>query len=53
MKVYIKDKETNEILQTCDDVINYDNLSVEYYINGYRCKIYIDTETQYLDDKEF
>lgn len=53
MKVFVKNKENNEIIQIYNNVINYDEYSIEYTQNGCRCKIYIDTETEYIDNKEF
>lgn len=53
MKVYLKNKETNEILREFDKVIAYSDNSVEYYsCANCRCKLYCDSEIEYFTDKE-
>ena len=51
MKVYLINKETNEIVREFENVINWSYNFVEYN-NGGRAKIYCDTETEYFTDKE-
>ena len=49
MEVYLINKETNEIVRTFNNVINWSENFVEYD-NGGRAKIYCDTEVEYFTD---
>lgn len=49
MKVYLVKKETEEVLQEFNNVINWGYNFVEYN-NGCRCKIYCN-EDEYFTDK--
>jgi hypothetical protein len=49
MKVYLINKETNEVDREFDNVINWSYNFVEYNNNG-RAKIYCDIETEYFTD---
>ena len=50
MVVYLKNKETNEILQTFENVIEWGDTFVEYRNeNNYRTKTYCD-ENEYFTD---
>ena len=49
--IYLKNKETNEIINTFTNVIEWSDNFVEYEDYG-RCKIYCDTETEYFTDQE-
>lgn len=51
MKVYLINKETNEVIMTYTNVIKWDENFVEHN-NGGRGKIYCNTETEYFTDEE-
>lgn len=51
MKVYLKNIETNEVINEYDNVISWGYNFVEYN-NGGRCKIYCNSETEYFSDEE-
>lgn len=50
MKVYLVNKNTNEIIREFSNVISFDVNSVEYSNNGCRGKIYCDIENEYISD---
>lgn len=50
MIIYLKNKETNEIIDKYQNINNWDYSFIEYY-NGEVCKIYCDVETEYFTDK--
>lgn len=49
--IYLINKETNEIIQTFDEVQYWDYNFVEYTNDGYRAKMYC-SENEYFSDKE-
>ena len=51
MIVYLINKENKEVISTYMNVINWAENFVEYN-NGYRGKIYCNTETEYFTDKK-
>lgn len=51
MKVYLVNAETNEIIQTFEDVIEWGYNFVEYLNGGYRAKIYCN-ENEYFTNEE-
>jgi hypothetical protein len=51
MKIYLMDKETNEIIQTFDNVIEWSSDFVEYNNSGYRAKMYC-SDNEYFTDIE-
>lgn len=50
MKIYLINAETNETIQTFENVIEWDFNFVEYDNGGYRSKIYCG-ENEYFTDK--
>ena len=51
MTIYLKNKETNEVINTYTNVIRWSVDFVEYSTNGYRGKTYCNTETEYFTDE--
>lgn len=51
MKVYLIDRETNEIKNTYDNVISWGINYVEYLNGGFRAKIYCNEETEYFTNE--
>ena len=51
MKVYLINKETNQTIQTFENVIEWADNFVEYMNGGYRSKIYC-SENEYFADAE-
>ena len=51
MVVYLKNKETSEVINTYTNVIRWGYDFVEYNNNGYRGKTYCNTETEYFTDE--
>lgn len=51
MKIYLKNKETNEVINEYSNVIAWGVDFVEYDEGG-RAKIYCDAETEYFTDVE-
>lgn len=51
MTIYLINAETNETIQTFENVIAWGNNFVEYDNGGYRSKIYCG-ENEYFTDKE-
>lgn len=51
MKIYLINKETNEVLQKFDNVISWTDNSVTYLNGGYKAKMYCD-EDEYFTDVE-
>lgn len=49
MIIYLRNKETNEVINTFHNVINWGYDFVEYDNNGGRCKIYCD-ENEYFSN---
>lgn len=52
MKVYLIDRATNETKSTYENVESWGFDFVEYLNNGYRAKIYCDTQVEYFSDVE-
>lgn len=51
MKIYLINADTNETIQTFDDVISWGANFVEYNNGGFRAKMYCN-ENEYFTDKE-
>lgn len=51
MKIYLINAETNETIQTYEDVISWGYNFVEFNNGGYRAKMYCG-ENEYFTDKE-
>ena len=51
MKIYLINAETNEVIQTFENVIAWGSDFVEYNNGGYPGKIYCN-ENEYFTDKE-
>ena len=51
MKIYLINAETNETIQTFEEVISWSYNFVEYRNNGNRAKMYCG-ENEYFTDKE-
>ena len=51
MTIYLINKETNETIQTFENVITWGHNFVEYDNGGYRAKMYC-SENEYFTDKE-
>ena len=49
--IYLINKETNEVIQTFEDVIEWGENFVEYNNGGYRAKMYC-SENEYFTDVE-
>ena len=49
--IYLINKETNEIIQTFENIIEWGANFVEYLNGGYRAKMYCG-ENEYFSDKE-
>lgn len=50
MKIYLKNLETNEIIDEYDNVISWGNNFVEYLNQGFRAKKYCDSTTEYFSE---
>lgn len=48
MKIYLLNKQTNDVVQEFDDVLNVGHNYVEYLNGGCRGRIYCDEETEYF-----
>ena len=51
MKIYLINADTNEIVQTFENVIEWGYNFIEYDNSGYRAKMYCQ-ENEYFTDKE-
>ena len=51
MKIYLINKETNEVLNTYENVISWDSTYVEFRNGKYRSKHYCNVEIEYYTDK--
>lgn len=51
MVIYLKNKETNEVINTYTNVIRW-NVDFVEYDNGGRGKTYCNTDIEYFTDKE-
>ena len=52
MIVYLKDINTNEVLQTFENVVNWGNSFVEFLTDKQRTKIYCDENHYFTDQNE-
>lgn len=50
MEVYLIKKETNEVIDTFNNVSSWGYNYVEYINNGHKAKLYCNTEIEYFSD---
>ena len=50
MKVYLKNKETNEVISEFENVVRFGVNFVEMNKNNLRSKIYINSDEEYLEE---
>jgi hypothetical protein len=51
-KVYLRNKETKQVIMTIENVENYGTNFVEYKNNGYRAKMYCNEDEEFVEEIE-